>query len=71
MNIDFSNNFSFFVNKDPEDFLFNDVVYTLQQGYEAQRHVKAFVYFSYTIKEQHGEHSMCNVPPALDISIHM
>ncbi len=35
--------FSFFFNKDPEDFLlFNSVGYSLQQGFEAQRHVKAF-----------------------------
>ncbi len=33
----------FFLNKDPKDFLlFNSVGYSLQQGYEAQRHVKAF-----------------------------
>ncbi len=33
----------FFLNKDPEDFLlFNSVGYSLQQGYEAQRHVKFF-----------------------------
>ncbi len=33
----------FFFNKDPDDFLlFNSVEYTLQQRYEAQRHVKVF-----------------------------
>ncbi len=33
----------FFFKKDPEDFiLFNSVGYSLQQGYEAQRHVKSF-----------------------------
>ncbi len=33
----------FFFNKDPEDILlFNSVGYSLQQGYEAQGHVKAF-----------------------------
>ncbi len=32
-----------FYNKDPEEILlFNSVGYSLQQGYEAQRHVKAF-----------------------------
>ncbi len=33
----------FIFSKDPEDFLlFNSVGYSLQQGCEAQRHVKAF-----------------------------
>ncbi len=35
--------FFFFFNKDPEDFLsFNSMGYGLQQGYEEQRHFKAF-----------------------------
>ncbi len=45
MEIEFQKNevmslFIYFLNKDPEDFLlFNSVGYSLQQGYEAQRHV--------------------------------